>query len=160
MVYKYFACQFFKRNFYNMLSCTTFDKKNKKNFRLTGINYKYEDTVPPHMKRTPCEYMMWNGLPVIRKEIAESMIKNHGLNQKEAAEKLGVTPAAVCQYLSKKRGKTKIVDQVMLKEINSSAERIIKQEDGAVIEETCRICRLFMNSNYFPSACGTCPSEK
>ena len=57
------------------------------------------------MRRTPCEYIMWNGLPVIRKEIAESMINNFGLNQKEAAEKLGVTPAAVCQYISKKRGK-------------------------------------------------------
>ena len=62
------------------------------------------------MKGTPCEYMMWNGLPVIRKEIAESMINNFGLNQKEAAKNLGVTPAAVCQYLSKKRGKIKIVD--------------------------------------------------
>ena len=63
------------------------------------------------MKQTPCEYMMWNGLPVIRKEIAESMINNFGLNQKEAAKKLGVTPAAVCQYLSKKRGKIKILNK-------------------------------------------------
>ena len=114
------------------------------------------------MKRTPCEYMMWNGLPVIRKEIAENMIKNHGLSQKEAAERLGVTPAAVCQYVSNKRGKTKIVDQVMLKEINSSAERLIKQdkEDDAIVEETCRICKLFMKSDYFPMSCSTCPSEK
>jgi len=160
MVYKHFARQFFIRNFFNTLTCTILDKKKKKISQLTAINYKYEDTVSPPMKRTPCEFMMWNGLPVIRKEIAESMIKNHGLSQKEAAEKLGVTPAAVCQYLSKKRGKTKIVDQVMLKEINSSAERIIKQEDGAVIEETCRICKLFMKSNYFPVACNACPSDK
>ena len=55
--------------------------------------------------------MFWNGIPVIRKEIAESMTKNFGLNQKETAEKLGITPAAVSQYLSKKRGKTKIIDQ-------------------------------------------------
>ena len=59
------------------------------------------------MQRTYCEYMMWNGLPVIRREIAESMINKYGLNQKEAAKKLGVTPAAVCQYVSKKRGKIK-----------------------------------------------------
>ena len=62
------------------------------------------------MLRTPCEFMMWSGLPVIRKEIAESMIINYGLSQKEAANKLGVTPAAVCQYVSKKRGKIKIID--------------------------------------------------
>jgi len=51
--------------------------------------------------------MKWNGLPVIRREIAESMINKFGLSQKEAALKLGVTPAAVCQYISKKRGKIK-----------------------------------------------------
>jgi len=33
---------------------------------------------------------MWNGLPVIRREIAESMINDYKLNQKQAAERLGV----------------------------------------------------------------------
>ncbi len=111
------------------------------------------------MKQTPCEYMMWNGLPVIRKEIAESMINNFGLNQKEAAKKLGVTPAAVCQYLSKKRGKIKIVDKDVLIEINRSAERIIQQEDGTVISETCRICKILMAKGIFPLACASCPEE-
>ena len=46
---------------------------------------------------------MWSGLPVIRKGFAESMINDFGLSQKEAAEKLGITPAAVCQYLSNKQ---------------------------------------------------------
>ncbi len=103
---------------------------------------------------------MWNGLPVIRKEIAESMINNFGLNQKEAAKKLGVTPAAVCQYLSKKRGKINIVDKEALIEINRSAERIIQQEDGTVISETCRICKIIMAKGIFPLACASCPEEK
>jgi predicted transcriptional regulator len=112
------------------------------------------------MKRTPCEYILWNGLPVIRKEIAESMISNFGLNQKEAAEKLGMTPAAVCQYLSKKRGNTAIENEELLKEITLSAERIISQEEVDVIEETCRICKLFMEKGVFPSACDACSTEK
>ncbi len=111
------------------------------------------------MKRTPCEYMMWNGLPVIRKEIAESMIHNYGLNQKETAYKLGVTPAAVCQYLSKKRGKIKIVDPLILKEINRSAERIIENGGSTVVPETCRICRILIERGLFPIACESCPSE-
>ena len=49
------------------------------------------------MKRTTCEYIIWNGLPVIRKEIAVSMINDYGLSQKETAGKLDITPAAVCQ---------------------------------------------------------------
>jgi len=111
------------------------------------------------MKHTPCEYMMWNGLPVIRKEIAESMINDFGLNQKEASQKLGVTPAAVCQYVSKKRGKIKIVDKDVLVEINISAGRIIQQEDGAVISETCRICKILMAKGIFPLECAACPDE-
>jgi len=112
------------------------------------------------MKHTPCEYMMWNGLPVIRKEIAESMINDFGLNQKEAAMKLGVTPAAVCQYLSKKRGKIKIVDKDALVEINISAERIIQQESRVVVLETCRICKILMEKRIFPLACALCPEEE
>ena len=56
------------------------------------------------MQQTDCEFLIWNGLPVIRREIAECMINDFGLTQKETAQKLGITPAAVCQYVSKKRG--------------------------------------------------------
>ncbi len=108
------------------------------------------------MKRTPCEFMMWNGLPVIRKEIAESMITNHGLNQKQTAQKLGVTPAAICQYLSNKRGKIKIIDPEILQEINKSAERIIQEEHPAVVPETCRICKILMKKGLYPLMCEHC----
>ena len=103
---------------------------------------------------------MWNGLPVIRKEIAESMITNYGLNQKETAEKLGITPAAVCQYLSKKRGKIKIVDPQILNEINKSAQRIIENSGNMIVPETCRICRILINKGIFPLSCDSCPPDK
>lgn len=111
------------------------------------------------MKRTPCEYVMWNGLPVIRKEIAERMITNFGLNQKEAAEKLGITPAAVCQYLGHKRGHIAINDPDIIKEITVSAERLINKTDASVIEETCRICRLLTAKGIFAAACNSCPPD-
>jgi uncharacterized protein len=105
------------------------------------------------MKRTPCEYIMWNGLPVIRKEIATHMITNFGVNQKQAAEKLGVTPAAVCQYLSNKRGNITIDDPELLKEISLSADRILNSADTDVIKETCRLCKICIAKGVFPSAC-------
>jgi len=98
------------------------------------------------MKRANCEYIMWNGLPVIRKEIAVSMINDYGLNQKETAEKLGITPAAVCQYLSKKRGSPHIFNEIILSEIKLSAKNIIDNGNGNIIPETCRICKLVKNS--------------
>ena len=102
------------------------------------------------MQRTPCEYMLWNGIPTIRKELAEILIKQFGLSQREAAEKLGLTPSAICQYLSKKRGKTDIIDETIIKEITISAERIIKNNGSYVIIETCRICQLVQKNKQFP----------
>ena len=77
------------------------------------------------MFKTPCEYMQWQGLPLIRKELVKSMINNHGINQKEAADVMGITPAAVSQYLSRKRGRISIIDVEIITEIDISAERII-----------------------------------
>ena len=98
------------------------------------------------MKRTRCEYVMWNGLPVIRKEIAVSMISDYGLNQKETAEKLDITPAAVCQYLSKKRGRPHIFNEKILSEIKLSAKNIIDNGNESIVPETCRICTLVKKS--------------
>jgi len=128
-------------------------------FKNKNSNYKNKQPIASLMKHTPCEHVMWNGLPVIRKEIAESLINDFGLNQKEAAEKLGITPAAVCQYLSNKRGKQAITDDEILKEITLSAQRILNNSDANLVEETCRICKLLMKKGFFPAACTSCPPE-
>lgn len=105
------------------------------------------------MKQTTCEFMILKCLPVIRKEIAKSIIKNYKLNQKETAEILGVTPAAICQYISKKRGKYKINDPEIIKEIEVSATRIVKKGEKSITKEICRICRLFRKSSEFNLFC-------
>ena len=102
------------------------------------------------MKRTPCEYILWNLLPAVRNEIARSMVTDFGLNQKEAAAKLGITPAAVCMYLSDKRGTIKIRDKKIINEIKASAENIIKDENVDLIEETCRLCKILKSKGLFP----------
>lgn len=99
------------------------------------------------MLKTPCEYMHWQGLPIIRKELVITMINNFGLSQKEAAEKLGVTPSAVSQYISRKRGNINIINSNILLEINISAERIIKHGESVVLEEICKICKILRKNN-------------
>jgi len=117
---------------------------------LKIINYKYEKNHSFFMKRTFCEYMMWNGFPVIRKKIAESMINDFGLSQKEAAEKLGISSAAVCQYVLGKRAKIDITDDNLLNEIKQSAKSIITNGDGHIIPETCRICSIIRSNGASP----------
>jgi predicted transcriptional regulator len=94
------------------------------------------------MKRTPCEHLLWHGLPVIRKEIAETMIKKFGLTQRQTAKKIGVTPAAICQYLKHKRGNNDNLNDEFREEIRISARRIL-HDNGEITIETCRLCRIF-----------------
>jgi len=94
--------------------------------------------------------MIWNGIPAIRKELAETLIKEFGLSQREAAEKLGLTPAAICQYLSKKRAKTDVFDETIIHEITISAQRIMKNDGIDVVIETCRICQLVQKKQTIP----------
>jgi len=112
------------------------------------------------MQRTPCEYMLWNGIPAIRKELAETMIKQYGLSQREAAEKLGITPSAVCQYLSKKRGKTDIFDDTIIEEISLSAERIVKNDESIIVLETCHICKIVQKIKGFSVLCEDSQKDK
>jgi predicted transcriptional regulator len=97
--------------------------------------------------------MIWKGLPTIRKELAKSMINNYGLCQREAAEILGLTPAAVCQYLSKKRSKINIEDKNIISEINKSAKIIINNGNSSVSIETCRLCQLLIKKISFINQC-------
>lgn len=91
------------------------------------------------MKKTPCEIIVWEVLPCIRKGLAEHLLK-YGLSQKEIAERIGVSNAAISQYLSNKRGKITSFDDFLKKEIEKSAEKIFKGADA--IDEICRICSI------------------
>ena len=97
------------------------------------------------MKNTPCEYIVWNGLPVIRKGITISMINDFGLTQNEVAKKLGITPSAISQYLSGKRGRSNFNEKLIYKEFKLSAKRIIEKGDKVLISETCRLCRILIS---------------
>ncbi len=99
--------------------------------------------------KVPCENIIWDHLPIIRKELAISLMKNFFLNQKETATLLDLTPATICQYLSHKRGVANIADENILTEIDKSAKIIITKGSKVVVNEICRICQL-MNPGVCP----------
>jgi len=70
------------------------------------------------------------------------MINDFGLNQKEAAKKLDLTPAAVCQYLSDKRGYYNITDDDILYEIEKSIDILFHKGSVHIVNETCRVCTI------------------
>jgi uncharacterized protein len=51
-----------------------------------------------------CDTMVRNLLPPMRAEMVVRLVQKQGLSQSDAARKIGVTRAAVSQYISRKRG--------------------------------------------------------
>ena len=101
------------------------------------------------MNQLPCEKIIWYGIPVIRRELAFSLINQFGLSQKEAAEKLGITPAAVSQYLSKKRGRISILDERIIGEIRLSAKKINEKGETVLNSEICNLCKKLKSEGFF-----------
>ena len=52
----------------------------------------------------PQEIEAWYLIPAIRRELSIILVEKEKLKQKEAAEILGITEAAVSQYIKQKRG--------------------------------------------------------
>lgn len=51
-----------------------------------------------------CDSLARKYLPGIRAEMVYRLVNNKGMSQSDAAKRLGVTRAAISQYMSKKRG--------------------------------------------------------
>jgi uncharacterized protein len=54
--------------------------------------------------KPPCMVVVQHILPALRLEITKELVEKYGMKRSDAAAKMGVTPAAVTQYLSRARG--------------------------------------------------------
>ena len=73
----------------------------------------------------PQEIEVWYIIPAVRKELALALTKEHGLSYEKAGDILGISKAAISQYLSNKRAnKVKLSGEVK-KEIKKSAKVIV-----------------------------------
>jgi len=88
---------------------------------------------------TPQEIEAWYIIPAIRKGFVRGLIKQ-GLSQKDIAKKLGLSSAAVSQYLSGKRGKGVRFSRAIKSEIDKSVNILLN--GGNAMKELQRICRL------------------
>ncbi len=78
-------------------------------------------------------------LPTMRAEMVYRLVQNQGMSQSDAAKKLGVSRAAISQYMSKKRGDSGI-------EISNELDALIDRWTLAVVGQDstitlCDICR-------------------
>ncbi len=54
--------------------------------------------------KPPCMVVVKHILPALRLEITKELVEKYGMKRSDAAAKMGVTPAAVTQYLNRARG--------------------------------------------------------
>jgi uncharacterized protein len=100
----------------------------------------------------PQEVEVWYIIPKIRKELASLLVSQHRLTYEKAGEILGISKAAVSQYLSNKRAnKIKISTEVM-DEISKSAQMIIEKKTNGM-QEILRILHYMKNTR---ASCEVC----
>lgn len=82
-------------------------------------------------------------LPAIRRELARIFIEEHKLSQKEAANMLGLTEAAISQYQHSKRAKEVVFSGNVIDEIKKSAKLILSDKSKPrIVAEMYRISNL------------------
>jgi len=86
-----------------------------------------------------CDSMVRSLLPPMRAEMVNRLVQKHELSQSDAAKRLGVTRAAVCQYMSRKRGAGEV-------EISTELDAIIYRWALAVVTgesdiNLCDVCQ-------------------
>ena len=86
----------------------------------------------------PHELQVWYVLPALRKEIALALIKNHKLPQKKVAQIMGLSEAAVSQYMSSKRGNNMKFSTEIMQRIEAAGDRI-NANNSVAMEELIRL---------------------
>ena len=98
------------------------------------------------------EVEVWYIIPAIRKELARLLTGKYGLSYEKAGRVLGVSKAAVSQYLSNKRANKVCLDAKTKREIKKSAVLIV-ENSKVTMDEMQRILK-FMKDNH--CSCDVC----
>jgi len=119
----------------------------------------------------PCEIVVMDILPIIRKELCVEIVTAHGWKQADVARLFGVSGAAVSQYMKGVRGNTALVEGhqnygQLMHEISISAEKLAKNESD-IVTELCKLCKFSKKSGMLDhifgeemlTKCMECPKD-
>ena len=95
------------------------------------------------MSESPCNIMKCDSLarkylPGIRAEMVYRLVNDKGMSQSDAAKRLGVTRAAISQYMSKKRG----AEVQLCGEVDALIDRwamaVVGEDDHITLCDVCK----------------------
>jgi uncharacterized protein len=86
-----------------------------------------------------CDTLVRTMLPSMRAEMVSRLVRDRGLSQSETARRLGLTRAAVSQYVSRKRG---CIEIEFSPEVNALIDRWVCAVDtGESDINLCEVCK-------------------
>lgn len=88
-----------------------------------------------------CDTCARKFLPSVRAEMVSRLVNQRGISQSDAAKRLGITRAAISQYMNRKRGGDPDIE--LSDEMNALIDRwTLAEETGDDIQITiCDVCR-------------------
>lgn len=95
----------------------------------------------------PQEIEVWYLLPALRREVAKALVEKHKLSQREVAEILGITEAAISQYRNSKRASEVKFSPEEKKLIEKTSERIIKNPE-LIMNYMYDLSKVFKGSEF------------
>jgi uncharacterized protein len=127
------------------------------------LNHWKLTIVNMHLTLQPQEVEVFYILPAIRRELSKAL-KAQGKSQKDIAKLLGVTEAAVSQYLSAKRANDVHFPAELADKIREAAPRITDyqsmiRETQAILFQAKQgriICRMHEQVADIPKGCDVC----
>lgn len=100
----------------------------------------------------PQEIEVWYIIPAVRKEMAKVLTGEYGFSYERAGRALGISKAAVSQYLSDKRANKVCLNVKTKSEIGKSCE-VVARDEKAAMREILRVLK-FMKENS--CSCNVC----
>ena len=103
----------------------------------------------------PQEIEVWYIIPAVRKELARQLTQKHGLSYEKTGNILGISKAAVSQYLSNKRANKIKLSSEIKEEISKSAGMMAENPKIALMEvqrilkimkekkQSCEVCKKY-----------------
>ena len=117
--------------------------------------------------KTPCEIMVQKVLPAIRAELARVMMIEHNCTQQKVADILGLSRAAVSQYVSEKRGaEIGFSDDTKAVISQFATELLTEISTKDKVTGMCNACRFVQKSGWLyknePGIeyCGVCGEDE
>lgn len=105
------------------------------------------------MHTLPQEIEVWYIIPVIRKEMSICFSKEHKISYDNIALMMGLTKAAISQYISGKRVEKIKIHPKALEEVKVSCKRVVSNK-SIVIKEISRILEIIKRKKLHCEMCG------